>query len=195
MGWNLKPQQEVKAPDTLTPIGMINMEGSPWHLPHEEPRWEVECPRQKEEEDPDFVDRLNFIDTVYAAESKEYIDITEEQLEEVRKRAARQARLEILNQMDEASKERLRREYILAYSRKDKIVVAPPPTPKIVPPPPPPPVHDLPPQPTPTIEDFQLNIDVTNMMGKMNMVVPLTEMCKIPSVRKEVLKSLKLQMS
>jgi hypothetical protein len=40
-GWNPKPQQEVKAPDTLTPIGMINMEGSLWHLPHEEPRWEA----------------------------------------------------------------------------------------------------------------------------------------------------------
>jgi hypothetical protein len=64
-GWKLKPQQETKAHDTLTPIGMVNMEGSPWCFPCEEPHWENECPRKREEEDPDFVDRLNFIDTTY----------------------------------------------------------------------------------------------------------------------------------
>jgi hypothetical protein len=46
--------------------------------------------------------------------------------------------------MDDASKERLRSEQILAYSRKGKMLVAPPLAPKIVPPPPPPPIHDLP---------------------------------------------------
>jgi hypothetical protein len=100
--------------------------------------------------------------------------------------------LDILNQTDEASKERLRREQILAYSREGKMLVEPPLSPKIVPPPPPQPVHDLPLQLEPTIEDFHLNIDVTNMMEKMNMVVPLTEICKIPFVRKEVLKAPKL---
>jgi hypothetical protein len=72
----LKPKQEAKEPDTLNPIGMNNMERSLWHLPYEEPRWEAKCPRQKEKEDPDFVERLNFINIVYAAESEEYIDIT-----------------------------------------------------------------------------------------------------------------------
>jgi hypothetical protein len=95
--------------------------------------------------------------------------------------------------MDEASKERLRKKEILTYSRRNKAPMAPPPASKIVPPPPPPLVHDFLPQPTPTIEDLHLNIDVTNMMGNMNMVVPLAEMCKIPSVRKEVLKALKIQ--
>jgi hypothetical protein len=56
-------------------------------------------------------------------------------------------------------------------------------------PPPPPPVCDLIPNPTPT-DDIQLNIDVSSMFGKLNMTILVTEMCKIPSVKKEVLKVL-----
>jgi hypothetical protein len=81
----------------------------------------------------------------------------------------------------------------LTYSRRNKVPSSPSPTTKEVPPPPPPPVHDLLPQPVPTNEDLHLNIDVPSMIGKMNMVVPMVEMCKIPSVRKEVLKTLKIQ--
>jgi hypothetical protein len=56
-----------------------------------------------------------------------------------------------------------------------------------------PPVLDQPPQSVPANEDLHLNIDVPIMIRKMNMVVPMVEMCKIPSVRKEVLKTLKIQ--
>jgi hypothetical protein len=66
----------------------------------------------------------------------------------------------------------------------------PQPTKKVVPPPPPP-VQELLPKPT-WAEEIQLNIDVPTMIGKMNMTVPVTEMCKIPSVRREVLKLLKV---
>ena len=48
------------------------------------------------------------------------------------------------------------------------------------------------PKPVPANEQIQLNIDVPTMMGKMNMSVPIVEMCKIPSVRREVLKALKV---
>jgi hypothetical protein len=60
-------------------------------------------------------------------------------------------------------------------------------------PPAPPPIHDLLPQPTPSNEELPLSIDVPSMMGKMNMPVPMVEMCKITSVRREVLKALKVQ--
>jgi hypothetical protein len=73
------------------------------------------------------------------------------------------------------------------------VPVPPPPTKKEVPPPPPLLVHDLLPQPTPTNKDLRLNIDVPSMIGKMNMSVPVVEMCKIPFVRREVLKALKVQ--
>jgi hypothetical protein len=109
---------------------MVNMEGSLWCLPCEEPHWEHECLRQREEEDPGSADQLNFIDTTYTLEDDEYIDITKELLEEVRKRAARRARLEILNQMDEALKERLRKKEILTYSRRNKVPASPSPAKK-----------------------------------------------------------------
>jgi hypothetical protein len=59
-------------------------------------------------------------------------------------------------------------------------------------PPLPPPVHEFLPKPTPTENKIQLNIDVATMFGKLNMMVPVTEMCKIPSVRREVLKLLNI---
>jgi hypothetical protein len=39
---------------------------------------------------------------------------------------------------------------------------------------------------------FQHFIDLSAMMGKMNMSVPLIEMCKIPSIKREVLITLKV---
>jgi hypothetical protein len=44
-GWKEKPQQEAKAPDTLNPVGMVNLEESPWCSPCQEPHPEDECPR------------------------------------------------------------------------------------------------------------------------------------------------------
>jgi hypothetical protein len=58
-------------------------------------------------------------------------------------------------------------------------------------PPPPPPICELLPKTTPTY-DFQLNIDVAIMFGKLNMMVLVTGMCKIPSMKREVFKVLKV---
>jgi hypothetical protein len=55
----------------------------------------------------------------------------------------------------------------------------------------PPLVCELLPKPT-HVDDIHLNIDVANMFGKMNMTVPITEMCKIPSVKREVLRILQV---
>jgi hypothetical protein len=149
---------------------------------------------------------MNFIDTIFSLQDDEYVDITQEQLEEVRKRGARKGRLRVLSQLDENTKNELRKKEILTYARRNKAPVPPPPAPvpppqakeappqptKEVPPPPPPSMHDLLPKPMPTNEELRLNIDVSAMIGKMNMSVPVVEMCKIPSVRREVLKALKV---
>jgi hypothetical protein len=47
------------------------------------------------------------------------------------------------------------------------------------------------PEPTPK-DDIQLNIDVANSFGKLNMIVLVIEMCKIPSVKREVLRILQV---
>jgi hypothetical protein len=58
-------------------------------------------------------------------------------------------------------------------------------------PPPPLLVCEFLPKPTPTY-NIQLNIDVASMFGKMNMTIPITYMCKIPSVKREILKVLQV---
>jgi hypothetical protein len=108
----------------------------------------------------------------------------------------------------------LKKREILTYAKRNKTLVPPPQT--LVHPPPqkqassqrrkeathqiakkvtpslPPPVHDLLPKPTQIDKEIQLNIHVPAMIGKMNMSLPVVEMCKIPSVRREVLKALKV---
>jgi hypothetical protein len=59
----------------------------------------------------------------------------------------------------------------------------------VAPPPPPPPVCEFLPKTT-HADEIQLNIDVANMSGKMNRTIPVTEMCKIPYVKREILKIL-----
>jgi hypothetical protein len=95
--------------------------------------------------------------------------------------------------MDEYLKDKLNKKEILTYSRRNKVQVPPPPSTKEVPPPPPPLVHDLLPHPAPANEELCLNTDVPSMMGNMNMSIPVVEMCNIPSIRREVLKALKVQ--
>jgi hypothetical protein len=82
-------------------------------------------------------------------------------------------------------KKELRRREILTYKRKNSS--APPsqtntllPSAEKVAPPP---VCEFLPKLTPT-DDIQLNIYVANMFGKLNMAFPVTEMCKIPFVKK-----------
>jgi hypothetical protein len=78
----------------------------------------------------------------------------------------------------------------LTYARRNRVLV-PPPSAKVPPsqenkdppqpikevrPPPSPLIHNFLPKPMPTNEEIQLNIDVSIMMGKMNMSVPVVEM-------------------
>jgi hypothetical protein len=94
---------------------------------------------------------------------------------------------------DDQRKE-LRRREILTYRRKNSPTPSSqpdtplPPAEKVAPPPPPP-VCELLPKTTPTV-DIQLNIDVANMFGKLNMTVPMTEMCKITSIKREVFENI-----
>jgi hypothetical protein len=101
-----------------------------------------------------------------------------------------------LNKLTNDQKKELRRREIPVYRRKN--ASSPPswpdtplpPTEKVAPQPPPP-VCEFPPKPTPA-NDIQLNIDVANMFGKLNKTVPMTEMCKIPYVKREVLRILRV---
>jgi hypothetical protein len=121
----------------------------------------------------------------------------------------------VLNQLTEDKRKELKKREILTYARRNKIPIpqtsekqtssqptkqapsqptkdtAPEPTKKVAPLPLPL-VGEFLPKPTKADEEIQMNIDVSTMVGKMNMTVPVTKMCKIPSVRREVLKLLKV---
>jgi len=65
------------------------------------------------------------------------------------------------------------------------------PSTKKVAPPLPPLVYEFLPKSTPK-NDIQLNIDVASRFGKLNMMVLVTEMCNIPSVKMEILRILQV---
>jgi hypothetical protein len=106
---------------------------------------------------------------------------------------------------DDQRKELRKREF-LAYTRRNKASIpssqpstlpqpgeiSPPPSTKKVVPPLSPLVHELLLNPTSTKDEIQLNIYVVSMFGKLNMMVPITNMCKIPYVRREILKLLQV---
>jgi hypothetical protein len=75
---------------------------------------------------------MNFIDTIFSLQYDEYVHITLEQLEEVGKRGAKKGRLKALNQLDENTKNELRKKEILTYARRNIVPV--PPTSTLMPP-------------------------------------------------------------
>jgi hypothetical protein len=137
---------------------------------------------------------MNFMDMICNFQEEE---VTQEQIDEARRQGEREGRLWALNQLTDNQRKELRKREYLTYTRRNKASAppsqptTPPPSTEKVVPPLPPPVHELLPKPTPT-DEIQLNIDIATMFGKLNMTVPVTEMCKIPSVRREVLKLLQV---
>jgi hypothetical protein len=131
-GWKPRPQQEAKAPDTLKPVGTVDIEA--WCLPCQEPHREDECPRQ----DEDYPDDINFMICNFNDEQ-----VTQEQINEARRIGEREGRLWALNKLTDDQKKELRRREILTYRRKN--ASAPPSQPdtplpsaeKVAPPPPP----------------------------------------------------------
>jgi hypothetical protein len=102
-----------------------------------------------------------------------------------------------LNQLTNDQNKELRTREYLTYTRRNKASSPPshPDTPlpsaEKVAPPPPPPVHDFLPKTT-CADEIHLNIDVVSMFKKLNMMVPVTEMCKISSMKREILKVLQV---
>jgi hypothetical protein len=110
-GWKPRPQQEVKASDTLKPFGTIDIET--WCLPCQEPHREDECPQR----DGDSPDDMNFIDMICVFQEEQ---VTQEQIHEARRRREREGRLRALNQLIDDQKKELRRREYLTYIRRNK---------------------------------------------------------------------------
>jgi hypothetical protein len=127
----------------------------------------------------DGTDYMNFLDTlepIYTIYYKEYFNVTQEQLEQSNKEVTRKSKMEILSQMDVESREKLRNKKLQVYSIKNNVPQAPPNDPIFPRPRPLIPSNDkVPPQPTfPKNDEIDLNIDMTNILGKVSIHVPLT---------------------
>jgi hypothetical protein len=166
-------------------VGIVDIEA--WCLPSQEPHREDEYPRQYE----DYPDDINFMICNLNNEQ-----VTQEQINEARRIGEREGRLQALSKLTDDQNKELRRREILTYKRKNSPAPLSQPNTSL------PPVEKAaPPYPsslcelftnlTPT-DDIQLNIDVANMFGKLNMTVLVTEMCKIPSVKRKILRILQV---
>jgi hypothetical protein len=162
----------------LKPVGAVDLED--WCLPCQEPHKEDKCPQK----DEDYPDDINFI----------ICNLNEEQtaqdlVDKTRRIGEREERIWALSKLTDDQRKDLKRREILVYKRKNASAPssqpnAPLPPAKKVAPRPPLPVCELLPKPTPA-DDVQLNIDVANMFGKLNMTVPVTEMCNVMSRSQE----------
>jgi hypothetical protein len=189
--WRPRPPNEQRVPNTLEPTNVIDQEETPWCFPCGDAHWEHECPRNNDG-GPDY---MNFLDSIFTISSQEYFNVTQEQLEEGKKEAARRARMEILSQMDEESRERLRKKELQVYARQKNVPQAPPSDPRFPRPRPPPPSKDsFLPQPTsPRNDEIDLNIDIVSILEKVNVCTSHMEMIKIPSMRNKVERFLRVQ--
>jgi hypothetical protein len=161
-------------------------------LPCNECHRELECPRNQVHEggeDTNSCEQMNLVedmDPIYAFYGETYI-VTSEQLEKIKQKSrdvARIARLEMLNAMDEESKEKLRKEKYLQYSRRNKALkllntmTSQPPR-KWTRYPLPLDTNPTPPSTSYTNDNLQLNVDVVNVFSK-NQCSNTSELIKIP---------------
>jgi len=121
------------------------------------------------------------MDPSYAFHGQNSTTISE-QLEKIKKKSrdvSRIARLEMLNSIDEESKENLRKEKCIQYYKRNKVRVAPQtndsqPPPKLTRN-----INPTPPSTSRKNDGIQVNVDVTNALAKINVHVPLIELIKI----------------
>jgi hypothetical protein len=141
---------------------------------------------------------MKFIDTldpIYIISSQEYYNVTLEQLDIGKNEIARKSRLEVLILMDEVSREKLRKNEYLTYSRRKNAPEIPPCDPKHPWEIPLAPLDTNPPPQTtlPKKNDTDLNIDMASISAKVNVLVPLLEIMKVPYLRDKVKNFLSFQ--
>jgi hypothetical protein len=86
---------------------MVNTEAFPWFFPCNEAHSEYECPRRTKEEGLGSANKMNFMDTIFSLQDDEYVHVTPDKIEEVRKRGSKKGRIKALNQLDENTKNEL----------------------------------------------------------------------------------------
>jgi len=151
--------------------------------------WEHECLMNNE--DPD---QVNIMNCDFAKDPQVCLNITLEKHEEGLKEASRRARMEVINNLDNESRENLKNKELQLYTRQKKVPQVPPTDPtlpqqKI----PPPPVSRLLPNPTfPKNDNVDFNFDLESILENINVTIPLIEISKIHSMKRRFEKLFKV---
>jgi hypothetical protein len=182
--WRAQVPNEQKVPNTLAPSNIVD--DTPWCLPCGYAHWEHEFPMNNGE--PHQMNLFDTMNHIIFVSPQVCLDITPQQLEEGKREATRRARMEIINKMDEESRERLRKKELQVFTRRRNVSQAPPSDPHLPQQGLPPPLTSNPP-PSSTCSnssDIDLNIDIDNVLEKINVPIPLKETIKIPSMKSKV---------
>ena len=103
-----KPKNEHEVPNTLAPTNVVDE--NPWCLECSEAHWEHECPYS------DGHQQVNNMDCFMEFPQ---INITNAEHQEAVKEVARSARMAIINNLDQESREKLKKQEFQVYRRKN----------------------------------------------------------------------------
>jgi hypothetical protein len=159
-----KPKNEHEVPNTLAPANVVDE--NPWCLECSEAHWEHGCPYNSGHQQVNNMDC--FMDFPQ-------INITDAEHQEAVKEASRSARMAVINNLDQESREKLKKQEFQVYRRKN---LKQPTADQAKPPP----LEMLLPK-TSKADKVDLNFDFEGALSKMHVNVPLREAIKIPSIK------------
>jgi hypothetical protein len=110
------------------------------------------------------------------------LNITLEEHEEGIKEAYRKARMEVINNLDQESREKLKKQEFQVYTRQ-KWMNQPLSTGPTTSQPKPPPMNILLPKTSPKADKIDLKFDLEGALAKMHVTIPLREVIKVPSMK------------
>jgi hypothetical protein len=105
---NYKPKNENEVPNTLASANAVDE--NPWCLECSEAHWENECPYNASQQ------QVNNFDCFSDCPQ---INITDAEHQQALKEAARAARLAIINNLDQESREKLKKQEVQVYRRRN----------------------------------------------------------------------------
>jgi hypothetical protein len=158
--YKLKNENEV--PNTLASANAVDE--NPWCLECSEAHWEDECPYYADQQ------QVNTFDFFSGCPQ---INITDEEHQQALKETSRATRLAVINNLDPESREKLKKQEIQVYRRKNlgQSASNQPKSSKV------------PPSKKPKADKISLDFDLEGALEKMHVNVPLKEAIKIPTIK------------
>jgi hypothetical protein len=160
-----KPKNEQEVPNILAPTNVVNE--NPWCLECSEAHWEHGFSYND--------NKHQQVKNIGHLMEGPQINITTEEHQEAIREAVRKYRMAVIKNLDQESKEKLKRQEFQVYRRKK---LRQPTTDQTKPPP----LDVLLPK-APKMERVDLNFDFEGALSKIHVTIPLREVIKVPSVK------------